>query len=61
VVRYLLEVADTVDAARAVLDRLPVAASYNLTMMDATGAVVTAFVSPGNCSYPAMEERSIRR
>jgi len=48
VVRYLLEVADTVDAARAVLDRLPVAASYNLTMMDATGAVVTAFVSPGN-------------
>ncbi len=48
VVRYLLEVADTVDAARAALDRLPVAASYNLTMMDATGAVVTAFVSPGN-------------
>lgn len=48
VVRYLLEVAGTVDAARAALDRLPVAASYNLTMMDATGAVVTAFVSPGN-------------
>ena len=43
-----MEVADTVDAARAVLDRLPVAASYNLTMMDATGVVVTAFVSPGN-------------
>ena len=48
VVRYLLEVAGTVDEARAALDRLPVAASYNLTMMDATGAVVTAFVSPGN-------------
>ncbi len=48
VVRYLLEVAGTVDEARAVLDRLPVAASYNLTMMDASGAVVTAFVSPGN-------------
>jgi len=48
VVRYLLEVAGTVDDARATLDRLPVAASYNLTMMDATGAVVTAFVSPGN-------------
>ncbi|MET1059486.1 MAG: C45 family peptidase [Nocardioides sp.] len=47
VVRYLLEVAGTVDQARAALDRLPVAASYNLTMMDATGAVVTAFVSPG--------------
>ena len=48
VVRYLLEVAGTVEEARAALDRLPVAASYNLTMMDATGAVVTAFVSPGN-------------
>jgi predicted choloylglycine hydrolase len=48
VVRYLLEVAGTVDEARIVLDRLPVAASYNLTMMDATGVVVTAFVSPGN-------------
>jgi predicted choloylglycine hydrolase len=48
VVRYLLEVAGTVDEARAALDGLPVAASYNLTMMDATGAVVTAFVSPGN-------------
>jgi predicted choloylglycine hydrolase len=48
VVRYLLEVAGTVDEARAALDRLPVAASYNLTMMDATGVVTTAFVSPGN-------------
>lgn len=48
VVRYLLEVAGTVAEARVALDRLPVAASYNLTMMDATGTVVTAFVSPGN-------------
>ena len=48
VVRYLLEVAGTVEEARAALDRLPVAAAYNLTLMDATGAVVTAFVSPGN-------------
>ena len=47
VVRYLLEVADTVEEARAALDRLPMAAAYNLTMMDATGAVVTAFVAPG--------------
>src|SRR5215213_6935558 len=47
VVRYLLEVAGTVDEARAALDRLPIAGSYNLTMMDATGVVVTAFVSPG--------------
>lgn len=48
VVRYLLEVAGTVEEARAALEGLPVAASYNLTMLDATGAVVTAFVSPGN-------------
>lgn len=48
VVRYLLEIAGTVAEARVALDRLPVAASYNLTMMDASGAVVTAFVSPGS-------------
>ena len=48
VVRYLLEVAGTVDEARAALDRLPMAAAYNLTMMDASGTVITAFVSPGH-------------
>ena len=48
VVRYLLEVAGTVEEARDALDGLPVAASYNLTMMDASGALVTAFVSPGS-------------
>ena len=37
VVRYLLEVCDTVDEARRVIDRIPVAASYNLTMTDRSG------------------------
>ncbi len=46
VVRYLLEVCDTVDEARRVLDDLPVAASYNLTITDRSGAV-TVFVAPG--------------
>ncbi|MCZ3386697.1 MAG: C45 family autoproteolytic acyltransferase/hydrolase [Actinomycetia bacterium] len=46
VVRYLLEVCDTVAQARRVIDRLPVAASYNLTLTDRSGAAVTAFVAP---------------
>ena len=47
VVRYLLEVAGSVQEARAALDRVPVAMAYNLTMTDASGAVCTAFVTPG--------------
>jgi len=47
VVRYLLEVCETVAEARRVVDVLPVAASYNLTMTDRWGAAVTAFVAPG--------------
>ena len=46
VVRYLLEVASTVAEAREILERLPVAMTYNLTMVDATGTVVTAYVGP---------------
>ncbi len=47
VVRYLLEVCDSVAEARQVIDRIPVAASYNVTLTDRSGAVVTAFVAPG--------------
>ncbi len=47
VVRYLLEVCATVGEVRAVLERLPVAAAYNLTFSDRSGAVLTAFVAPG--------------
>lgn len=47
VVRYLLEVCDSVAEARRVIDRVPVAAGYNLTLTDRAGAAVTAFVAPG--------------
>ena len=47
VVRYLLEVADTTVQARELLRGLPIAMSYNLTMVDASGDACTAFVAPG--------------
>lgn len=48
VVRYLLEVCATVKSARAVLERVPVSMTYNLTISDRSGATVTAFVAPGS-------------
>ena len=47
VLRYLLEVCDTVADARSVLERVPVAGHYNLTISDAEGMNMTAFVGPG--------------
>jgi predicted choloylglycine hydrolase len=47
VLRYLLEVAETIADARAVLARVPVSMAYNLTMLDGRGHVVTVFVAPG--------------
>jgi len=47
VVRYLLEVADTAAQARELLRGLPIAMSYNLTVVDAAGEAFTAFVAPG--------------
>ena len=46
VVRYLLEVAQTAGQARELLQGLPIAMSYNLTVVDAAGASFTAFVGP---------------
>ncbi len=46
VVRYLLETCDTVDQARAALERVPVHAPQNLTLLDRSGAHVTAYVGP---------------
>jgi predicted choloylglycine hydrolase len=46
VVRYLLEVCDTVADARAVLERMPVAHTHNLTIVDAEGDVLTAYLNP---------------
>jgi predicted choloylglycine hydrolase len=47
VVRYLLEVAGNVREARELLQGLPIAMSYNLTMVDVEGRTGTAFVAPG--------------
>lgn len=47
VVRYLLEVAETLTDVRAVLDRVPVNMAYNLTVLDGTGQAATVYVAPG--------------
>ncbi|MET0864469.1 MAG: C45 family peptidase, partial [Nakamurella sp.] len=47
VIRYLLEVATTAQQARELLVGLPIAMSYNVTVVDAAGAAFTAFVAPG--------------
>jgi predicted choloylglycine hydrolase len=46
VVRYLLEVAETVADVKSVLGRVPVSMAYNLTVLDRNGDVVTVFVAP---------------
>jgi predicted choloylglycine hydrolase len=46
-VRYVLETCDTVEDARAALARIPVHAAQNLTLLDRSGAYVTAYVGPG--------------
>jgi predicted choloylglycine hydrolase len=46
VVRYLLEVATSIDDVRSVLRGLPVNMSYNLTFVDGSGESLTAFVVP---------------
>jgi predicted choloylglycine hydrolase len=47
-VRYLLEVAASIDDVRSVLRRVPVNMSYNLTFVDGTGKSLTAFVAPNS-------------
>jgi predicted choloylglycine hydrolase len=46
VVRYVLEVCETVADARSVLARLPYSLSHNLTVADRQGGVLTAYLSP---------------
>ena len=46
VVRYLLEVCETVEEAAAVLRRVPVHQAHNLTLVDRTGGVLTAHLAP---------------
>lgn len=47
VVRYLLEVAESVADVKAVLAGLPVTMSYNLTVLDRAADAATIFVAPG--------------
>jgi predicted choloylglycine hydrolase len=47
VVRYVLETCDTVADARAALERIPVHAPQNLTLVDRSGEFMTAYVGPG--------------
>jgi predicted choloylglycine hydrolase len=46
VLRYLLEVCETVPQARAVLARLPYSLAHNVTVVDRAGDVLTAYLSP---------------
>jgi predicted choloylglycine hydrolase len=46
VVRYLLETCTTAFEAREKLARLPYSLTHNLTIVDATGEVLTAYLSP---------------
>ena len=46
VVRYLLETCATVQEGKRALDRLPVQGSYNLTLLDRSGAAATVWVGP---------------
>ena len=46
VTRYVLETCTTVDEARVTLARLPYSLSHNLTVADAQGRVLTAYLSP---------------
>ena len=54
VVRYVLETCDTVAQAREALARIPVHAPQNLTLLDRSGEVLTAYVGPGRAAeFPA--------
>jgi predicted choloylglycine hydrolase len=46
VLRYLLETCATVADARAALARLPYSLSHNLTLVDRSGEVLTAYLAP---------------
>lgn len=50
VVRYVLEVCQDTESARQVLARLPVAMSYNLTVVDRSGSYLTAHLRPGRAA-----------
>jgi predicted choloylglycine hydrolase len=47
IIRYVLELADTLADAVAVLARVPVNMAYNLTVLDRSGDTASVFVAPG--------------
>lgn len=51
VLRYVLETCENVAQAQAVLMRIPVHMSYNVTVMDTTGAFCTLYLSPDRPPY----------
>jgi predicted choloylglycine hydrolase len=46
VLRYILETCGTIDAAVAVLQRVPCHMAYNVTLLDAAGNYKTVFIGP---------------
>jgi predicted choloylglycine hydrolase len=46
VIRYILEVANDVNEAISILNRIPVHMAYNVTLVDATGNFATVYLSP---------------
>ncbi|HCR53019.1 MAG TPA: hypothetical protein DIW27_01290 [Cytophagales bacterium] len=46
IIRYILEVAKTVEEGIAILNRIPVHMAYNVTMVDASGTFSTVYLSP---------------
>jgi predicted choloylglycine hydrolase len=51
VVRYLLETCQTVPQAREKLQRLPIHAAQNLSILDARGDHVTAYLAPDRAAH----------
>lgn len=47
ILRYILEVCDTVDEALNILDRVPSHMAYNLVLADASGATASVELAPG--------------
>ena len=50
VLRYLLQTCESLEQARGVLSRVPFHMAYNVTVLDAEGRCVTAFVGPNRAA-----------
>jgi len=46
IIRYILEIAKTVEEGIAILNRVPVHMAYNVTLIDGTGNYSTVYLSP---------------